>query len=175
MRRTNAGLLVAVVAVLVSQAASGTVQAQQGPAKGRQQPGKVIEKLNKQETKLKEAMLLKEAWVLMAMGNANYAGHRAKAMNAIEDAVEILDRSILHFGTGNQKMLARQNELQLAFAEFQRKHQGQVREAQALSNLQLAKALEILLAVRPALEANKQPRVLTHVDRAIKQLRLALS
>src|SRR5262245_22794150 len=55
------------------------------------------------QVKLTEAEVLKEAYILMAMANHNYGGHRGRAMKQTEEAITMLDKSILKTGTDGQK------------------------------------------------------------------------
>jgi len=132
------------------------------------------EQAARQEGKLKETEVLTQAYILMAMGDHDYDGHRVKAMHQVHQAVEILDKSILKKGTNGQKTVALQEEIAAARAKFIEKHSATIHESQALSDLQMREAATLLAQVRGALAGNKQERPLKHVDAAIKEVNIAL-
>jgi len=146
-----------------------------GDGRSRAQPGKAAAKAKQAEVKVKEAAVLKKAYILLAMGDHTYDGHRVKAMAQVEEAIKILDRSVMATGTKGQKVVAAQQEVAAARAAFIAKHQGIVHESQAASDLQLREAARLLAEVRPALVNHKQPKVREHVDHAIKQVEIALA
>src|SRR5262249_1078309 len=61
-----------------------------------------------QEVKAREAEVLREAYLFLAGAGPDDAGHRAKAMRQVHQAVEILDKRILKNGTQGQKVVALQ-------------------------------------------------------------------
>jgi hypothetical protein len=150
-----------------------------GAGESRAQPGKravpKAQEAAKQGVKLKESHVLKEAYVLMAMGDHTYDGHRARAMHQVEAAVKMLDESIMHKGTNGQKLLALQSEIAAARTAFLAKHQATVHESQALSDLQMRAALGLLVQVDRALVQQNQSRVRAHVEQAIQEVRVALA
>lgn len=124
--------------------------------------------------KLQEAAVLRTAYMLIAAANPNYHGHRVKAMNRIEQAVTILDKSVYRQGTNGQKLLALQSEIKVEADKFRARHSGKVHTPQALSDLQVQEAGRLLANVRVVLAANKQVRVVKHVDAAIHEVQNAL-
>jgi hypothetical protein len=145
----------------------------------RPQPGKqAVQKAReaaRQGVNLQESHALKKAYILMAMGDHTYDGHRARAMHRVEAAVKMLDASIMHKGTNGQKVLAVQSEIAAARAAFLAKHQATVHESQALSDLQMRAALGLLVQVDRALVQQNQSRVRAHVEQAIQEVRVALA
>ncbi len=163
-------VLAACGAVAVVLACADTGPAQQGKKKQAEK----AEKAAKQGARPKEAEILREAWILMAGANHDYDGHRVKAMHAVHAAVEILDKGLLKNGSGGQKLVAHEEEVQAARAKFVAKQSGAVHEPQQLSDLQMREARGLLLEVQGALAKNKQEKVLAHVNEAIKQVHIAL-
>ncbi|MFO0810849.1 MAG: hypothetical protein U0746_19650 [Gemmataceae bacterium] len=146
-----------------------------GNAAGKQPGDAKAQQAAKTEVKVKEAGVLKDAYILMAMANHDYDGHRAKAMAQVEDAIKILDQSIMKAGTNGQKLVALQQEIAVAREAFEAKHQAPINRPQALSNLQMGEAGKLLLAVHGTLVQQKQGKaLLDHVDAAIKQVDTAL-
>src|SRR5437763_11010968 len=103
------------VALLALVLFVGAGQSGQQPSEQTKQKGKQKGKATT-EAKLKESEVLKEAYVLMAGANHDYAGHRHKAMRQVHDAITILDKSILKDGTNGEKVVALEEELAAARA-----------------------------------------------------------
>lgn len=131
-------------------------------------------KAAKAEVKVKEAVALQDAYILMAGADHDYDGHRVEAMKRVEEAVKRLDRSIMKNGANNQRVVATTEEIAGARAKFIERQQGKVHEGQALSDLQMREALQIIAKVREAAPLQKQPKVREHVDEAIKNVEIAL-
>src|SRR5262245_34413622 len=93
------------VALLVSLACSGEslAQKQKPPDKKPPQKKDPVKQAADQQVKFNEAEALREAYILMAAANNAYAGHRGKAMNQVQAAVKLLDKSVLKKGTTGQK------------------------------------------------------------------------
>ncbi len=134
-----------------------------------------LEKAAKQEVNLREAHVLREAYILMAMANHNYEGHRVAAMKKVHNAIEILDGRILKKGTDGQKTVATMEDVSAARVKFIAKHSAKVHEPRVLSNLQLNEARKLLMNLREPLAAYKQPKLLGMVDGAIHEITVALS
>ncbi len=167
--------LPALLAGLLLASAGQSQQPGKTAQKAAQQAQKAAQEAAVQEVKLKEAMVLKEAFILMAMANHDYQGHRAKAMRQVEAAVRILDASIMHHGTNGQKVVAHQQDIEAARTAFLAKHQGAVHEPQALSDLQMRHALQRLVNVEVAVAKLKQKDgVLGHLKNAIREINIAL-
>jgi hypothetical protein len=128
----------------------------------------------KGEGRGKEAVALKEAYILMAGADHDYDGHRVEAMKRVEEAVKRLDHRIMRDGTNNQKIVATKDEIAAGRAKFIEKQQGKVYEGQALSDLQMREALQLIVKVREAAPLQKQPKVHEHVEEAIKHVEIAL-
>jgi hypothetical protein len=118
--------------------------------------------------------VLRNAYIHMAMANHDYSGHRAAAMKQVEEAIKLLDASVMKKGTNGQKLVAHEEEIAAARARFQAKHSGTVHEPQALSDLQLREAYQMLTEIHKAAAIEKQPKLKGHVDKAIHELKSAL-
>src|SRR5438876_3258827 len=135
--RLTGGVLsvLALAALLTSLVLSGQSQAQQkqksNPVQDEKKFERDLKKAAREEVKGKEAENLKVAYIYMAMANHDYDGHRGRAMNQIEAAIKSLDASILKRGTGNQKVVALQEEIAVARAKFLASQQGPIHEGQA--------------------------------------------
>jgi hypothetical protein len=163
--------MAALVTGLVLSAES---QARQNPKQVEKKLAQNLKKVGNQEIKGKEAENLKLAYIFMAMANHDYEGHRVKAMNQIQAAIERLDASILKNGTANQKVVALKEEIAAARAKFLAQHQAKVHEPQALSDLQMREAHRLIQNIAPGLAALKQPVVTKHVKEALRQIEIAL-
>jgi hypothetical protein len=96
-----------------------------------------------------EAGMLRRAYHILATGDHDYKGHRAKAMRAVEAAAKLLGTNI----RGDDKD----------------------REPQPLSDAQLRSAQGLLQNVLGAAEVKNQKRVTKHLNEAINQINIALS
>jgi hypothetical protein len=166
--------LLAILALFAGLLLIGESQAQQKKAKQQEKAAKEATNVVKQEMKGKEAELLKKAYIFMAMANHDYDGHRGKAMGNVESAVKLLDHSIMKKGTGNQKVLALEEEITSARAKFLAKHEGTVHEPQAISDMQMREAYVLIRDMTPGLAELKQPRVEEHVKKALEHITIAL-
>lgn len=128
----------------------------------------------KAELHLRESRVLTQAWVWLELANANYDGHRAKAMRELEAAVRGLNSSLAKNGTAQQKGIATADAIAAARVKFLREHAPGVINPQALSDLYLKQAGTILLQLRPALIQLNQPKVLKRVDAAAREIASAL-
>jgi hypothetical protein len=144
-------------------ALAGTSQAQTTPKKAA-----------KEQVKFNEAEALREAYLLLAAANHDYDGHRAKAMKQIQEAVGILDRSVMKKGTEAQKEATVIEDTKELRAKVIAKHVPKVHEGQAQSDAQLRAAADLLLKVESALVAGKQKKVLSHVEHAGREIVAAL-
>ena len=117
---------------------------------------------------------MRKAYTLLAAGNHDYDGHRVKAMGAVKDAVRILDDSIMKHGSTKLKAATTKEKAVIAQVDAVVKKSPALHEPQAASDTQLAKAAEVLAELRPTLVKNKQQNVLGHVDKAIKEIKIAL-
>jgi hypothetical protein len=126
------------------------------------------------ELKLEEAEALRKAYIAMAGGNHDYDGHRAKAMHAVREAVKILDGQVMEHGNAAQKAATKQGDAAVALADKAAKTMKMFHEPQPASDAALRGAAGTLLEVRKVLAEHKQPKVLGHVDTAIKEINIAL-
>jgi len=161
--RTRLFPLLGAVALLVVLASGSETPAQKKNKKGQPVPsaGQLQKAMTRPKgpavspvAKLQEAAVLRNAYILMAAANHNYHGHRGKAMKAIERAVTKLDKGAAAQGNLGQKVLARQNEIQVEVAKFRARHAGKVHTPQAWSDLQVQEAGRLLVRLRPVLAAN---------------------
>ena len=129
--------------------------------------------VQKAELLLRESRALTTAWVYLELANANYGGHRGKAMKELEAAVRSLNAGVAKNGTAQQKAVATSDDIAAARVKFLREHAPGVTNPQVLSNLYLKQAGVILLQLRPKIIQLKQPRILKRVDTALKHIALA--
>ncbi len=125
--------------------------------------------------KVQEVSVLKNAYILMAMGDHDYDGHRVKAMHQVEEAIKKLDHSIMKDGSKGQKVVATDDEIKAARAEFHARQQGKVHEGQEMSDLQMREAGQLLAKVHESLTAKKHAKVKEHVNKAVKEVEVALT
>jgi hypothetical protein len=147
-------LFVALTALVVglTVTAGGHAQNKKGPAPDKAKQAEQLKKATEAET-------LAEAYILLAAANHDYDGHRARAMEWVEAAV---DR--IHEAAAMKKV---------ATAKAAAKQAPQMHEKQTVSDAQMDRAREVLLVVRDVLAKNKQVKVLEDVDNAIKEINIA--
>jgi hypothetical protein len=165
--------LLSVPALLIGLAFPGESQAQtksKSPPPKRKAPAVLNEAVM-----LQEADTLRRAYVLMAAGNHDYDGHRVKAMGEVQAAVQLLHDHVMKHGNARQRAVAAKEKAAIAAAREAANRVQMLHEPQATSDRQLRKAAEILAEVRPTLVGHKQKKVLEHVDRAIKEIGIALA
>jgi hypothetical protein len=126
------------------------------------------------EMQLEEAEVLRRAYLLLLEGNADYDGHRAKAMTAVKHAFKALDGHVSKHGGPQQKQVMKRENATITAAEKARKNAGILQEAQAVSDARLGQAREILVGLRPNLANHAQPEILKHVNTAILEITTAL-
>ncbi len=97
----------------------------------------------------REAAMLHRAYRILATGDHDYKGHRAKAMDEVKKAADLLGTDL----RGDDKD----------------------RERQVLSDDRLREARGYLVNVLGASDVKNQKRVTRHIDAAIKQIDVALS
>ena len=96
-----------------------------------------------------EVQTLRAAYTTLEQADHDYQGHRIHAMHALEKACDLLGSDIRGDGKG--------------------------KEPQPTSDAQLSAALTQIQQVRDGLAAGTQPKVVAHLDVAIKQIGIALS
>jgi hypothetical protein len=138
-------------------------------------PAEKEKKLIKEEFKGKEGEVLKEVYILLSAANKDYEGHRGKAMHAIQEACKLLDESILKHGSVAQKIKAIQEDQVAAGAKALDKYNVPIREGQAVSDALLVRSGVVLKELAGVLAANKQPKTLSHVEHALKEIEIALA
>jgi hypothetical protein len=135
---------------------------------------KNAEEAAKQQANFKEAEALRVAYIMVAVADHDYDGHRVKAMKQLQEAVKLLDIKVLRHGTAAQKDATIKEDEVDALAKEAAKHTPKLHEGQNMSDAQMKYAGELLLKVRGALVESKHPKVLNHVNEAIKQIDIAL-
>jgi hypothetical protein len=95
-----------------------------------------------------EAGLLRDAYRILATGDHDYKGHRAKAMHSVEAAGKLLGVDV----AGDLKD----------------------RTPQALSDARLQEAQGLITRVLESAEVRGQKRVVKHLNEAVKQINVAL-
>lgn len=139
------------------------------PAKNKAKHGPAVSAA----MRFQEAQLLRHAYIKLAGANHDYNGHRVLAMQAIHRAIRILDEGNMKTSNARLKSMTAQAQAAMAQAAAVAKQAAPVHQGQAYSDLQLRRAARILLTVANA--AAKQPIVLKHVTRAIKEIQMSLA
>lgn len=121
-----------------------------------------------------EAEVLKEAYILLAAANKDYAGHRATAMDEVEAACKLLDASILKKSTVEQRVKVIQDDRVAAVAKQQARNNTAVQEDALSADTQLYIARVMLQEAAVTLTTKKQAAVLKHVQTAIEEVQAAL-
>jgi hypothetical protein len=137
--------------------------------------GTPAQEVAKEQAKLNEADVLRNAYVELALANHDYAGHRAKAMHHILDAFRLVEDALKKGeGTAQQKRATLEEEVQVARARIAAKERPKIGESQAASDAQLRLAAAQLNKLAPVLAERKQKKMLEHVEKAIKEIGIAL-
>jgi hypothetical protein len=161
-------------ALLAGLACSGESHARREAPRQAKDP---VRQAARQEAKFREAEVLRDAYLLLAGANADYAGHRVKAMHHVRQAVKILDHSVLNKGTDAQKAATLIEDSAAArarvIARYVKGVKG-VKEPQAQSDAQLRAAGQLLAQVRAVLHRNQRKKPLGHVKQAIAETNRAL-
>ena len=121
-----------------------------------------------------EAETLRQAFILLAGANHDYNGHRKHAMAAVHAAVHVLDDGVMKHGTPHMKAATREHNVAVARAAAAAPRNPAIHELQGASDGQLRKAEALLVQVRATMAKNKESKVLGHVDRALKEIAIAL-
>jgi hypothetical protein len=95
-----------------------------------------------------EADLLRKAYIALSRADHDYDGHRLKAMGQTSEAARILGETLA--GDGHD------------------------REAQMTSDAELREANAFLQSARSMAASHKRPRVVEHINAAIRQISIAL-
>ncbi len=121
-----------------------------------------------------EAELLRKAYLLLLDADADYDGHRGKAMLAVMAAFNALDNQVMANGTDKQKAVIQKERAAIAEAQKARSTAGAIQENQLVSDALLTGTNEVLAELRPTLVRNKRDKLLELVDTAIKEIDAAL-
>ena len=120
-----------------------------------------------------EGDTLKRAYILLAVANSNYAGHKGKAMHEVETALQLVEAGSLKQIQSSVK--AYQDLNATAIAIMSSRAGGAAPETQVLSDAQVANAGGMLQQVATVLvAANKQPKVVDSLQTALKEISAAL-
>ncbi len=150
------------------QAAKAELALQQKKANKKQK------KAAKEELNLLEATTLRQAYMLLDLADADYRGHRRKAMEHINKAIKNLDAKIAARATTAEERENFKQEAIRAYYQHLRKEAPRVIEAQVISDAQVYNAGQILSNLHVVLEANNQKKNLQQVNRSIFEIILAL-
>jgi hypothetical protein len=96
-----------------------------------------------------EVQALRGAYMTLSIADHDYKGHRVRAMRALERACDLLGSDIRGDGKG--------------------------KEPQAVSDAQLKESQAAIQKVRDGIAAGSQPKVVGHLDKAIKEIGIALT
>jgi len=129
----------------------------------------------KSQLRFQEAEAIRKAILLLQQGDKDYKGHRANAVKAAKAAAKILDDQVMKSGNPQVKAVTNAEKATVKKTDQAEKLSVTVHETQASSDTQLKNAGELLAEVRKTLAQNKQPKVLAHVDTAIKEIETALA
>jgi hypothetical protein len=133
------------------------------------------------ETNGKLAEAIKEAYILLAAANADYGGHRARAMHHVRAAATTLDKEIQTGAWGAaqgsiaQKIKALQQDSVAARAGALAKYGVSIKENQPVSDALVLRSGVMLKELVPVLIKTKHPGVLASVRNALKEVDLALA
>jgi hypothetical protein len=150
------------------QAAKAELALQQKKANKKQK------KAAKEELNLLEATTMRQAYLLLDFADADYHGHRRKAMEHLNKAIKNLDAKIAARGTTAEERENFKQEAIRAYYKHLRKEAPRVIESQIISDAQLYNAGQILTNLHVVLEVNNQKRNLQQVNRSIFEIILAL-
>jgi hypothetical protein len=154
---------------------AGLVFAAEGRAAGKPKPpAKHGPAKSAVQIHFEEAQALREAFLVLAGANHDYNGHRVHAMGAVKAAIKILDDAIEAHGSAKMKTAAAAGRAATTRAEQAARQTRTVHEVQRASDAQLLKAGEMLAQVRAVAAQNHQKRVLSHVDNAIREVKMGL-
>jgi hypothetical protein len=121
-----------------------------------------------------EAVALKNAYVLLAIADRDYDGHRANAQHKVGAALHAIDEYMLKHGGKAAKAVAEQDEIAKARAASIAKHSKAVHEGQSLSDLQLREAHALVRQVTGDAARLKQLGIHEHMTAALQHLEIAL-
>jgi hypothetical protein len=161
--QARSALFVVLAALVVSLAFSA-------PADAQKKPGKP----ENPQKKYTEAEALREAYILMAGANADYKGHRHKAMAHVKDALKAVDANILKTGSPLQKELAAA-DAQMEAAVKAMRGKGPVNvESQKRSDNQMREAHKLVHEVHKMAGGKKHEKLKEHTEHAMKEIDHAL-
>jgi hypothetical protein len=126
------------------------------------------QKQAREALKAQEVYLLKSSFFLLAEAKNNYEGHKGKAMGAVEAALNILDPE------GMKQVKSQVHALEKLEKEARNELLHKLIDSadmmQAISDAQVHNAATTLSQVAELAAANKHPKVLEHVQFAVKEL-----
>lgn len=176
-RRLPAGVLLLGVSLLLPASAQSQHKKKGPGLPGPHGAGKGPNPMQKMNVaaKFEEAEALKEAFVLLALANKDYGGHKAKAQHSVKHAYHTLDAAVRKHGNAAQKAASQQEDVLAEAARQAGKRLPKKHEDQLSSDVQLAKAAELLTQVHAAVVQRKHVHVVPHVEAAILEIQAALT
>jgi hypothetical protein len=161
-------------AAAAREAAQKEAQQARAAKEAAEKRAKDAQRAAMQALKLEQLKALKDAHILLAMGNHDYDGCRHRAMNSVGVAINIIDENFLQKGSNGERVVAFQSEIDAARARFIEQHKATIHENQRASDLQLKAARVILLEIHASAAKHKQKRIETEVRKAIDEIDAAL-
>ncbi len=144
-------LFAALLSLAAFQTARGETKSDKGAETGSsssQQPSGSGNGSSQKSNGSAEVQSLRSAYLVLAVGDHDYNGHRVHAMHALEKACSLLGTDISGDGKGKQP--------------------------QPISDADLRNALSTIQQVRGTLAGKKQEKVVKHLDVAISDINEAL-
>jgi len=171
IHRKNLVLVLLGIATLIEGALDADRCLAQTPAQKKAQAAQNKEAMA--AFRKQEGDTLKRAYILLAVANSNYAGHKGKAMHEVETALQLMEAGSLKQIQSNIK--AYQDLNATAIAIMSSRAGGAAPETQVLSDAQVANAGGMLQQIATVLvAANKQPKVVDSLQTALKEIGAAL-
>lgn len=144
------------------------------PSQARNPPGGKQKPRVGDPVRFQEAEALRRAFVALAGANHDYDGHRWKAMGATKESFHVLHEAIRKNGTPQQRAGADVLRAEIDAAEQAARQRGPVHEKQSVSDAAMKQGMQMLGQVRASMAAHKHFGALEHVDRALRQIGIAL-
>jgi hypothetical protein len=158
--RFLAAAFAAGVATLLACGPGFAQQKPKGPAPKAPDQKAAQQKAALVQLKKEEIAALLKAFFLLAEADADYDGHRARAMGHVQHAVEAIE--------GGKDLFVR-------WERESRRRRPAIIESQGRSDAQLRQAAEVLRGVAQAMSQANQRRVLQPVKKAIAEIGIALT
>ena len=127
-----------------------------------------------EQVRFNQAEVLREAKILLVTANRDYDGHRARAVNHLQQAINTLDKSIMKSGTTLMKVVTIAEDDTTVRARILAKYLPPIHENQLQSDLQLMAAAGLLLQVELSMSLYNETKVMESVELAGRSIMLAL-